>query len=161
MPNAGELRMNLPLCVGLACLREPFRRSTRLQHARGRPAMPVEFGDRIAAFEEKLAGERGGPLEVADEVMGLLRIAELTDARIRAGSEVLSLALPPARRKHRDLVVRGRLNRESHRWTAHVGVEIGVDDLSVGRDNLPRHVGHQLVGRLVRIRHHLSNRYLR
>ncbi len=145
----GALRVNLALRIGLAGLRVPLGRSALLRDSGGRTAVPVEFGHRVPALQQEPAAERRGPLEIADEVMRLLRIAELPDSWIGAGRKVLALALPPPRHEQRDLVALGRLPGQSHRGTTHVGVQIRVDDLSVWRDDLRRNVRHQFIGGLM------------
>ena len=95
-------------------------------------AVPVEHRPRVAAFEQQLVGERRRPLDVADGVMRLLRIAELADPRVLPGGEVLALALPPPlTRTTASLCFVRRLPRQPQRRTAHVGVEVRVDDLAV------------------------------
>src|SRR5918993_4150929 len=90
----GALRMDLPLRVGLARLNKPRRRPTLLQDPGCRTAVPVEFGCRVPALDQEFAAKSGRPFEIADEVMRLLRVAELADARIGPGTEVLALSLP-------------------------------------------------------------------
>ena len=143
------LVVHLPLRVGLSGLHEPQRCAALLLDARHRRAQPVEQRPRVSGFEQDAARHRRGPPHVADRVMRMSRIAELRCPRILPGAEVLALALPPALDEARNLVLLGRLPRQAKRRTAHVGVEVRVDRLAVGRHDLHRYVGDQLVGRLV------------
>ena len=141
--------MNLPLRVGLPGLRVPLRRAALLQHAAAGPPSQSNAAIEKPASTRKLLVERRGPLDVADEVMRVRRVAELPDRGILPAVKSL-----PLRFHHRDANVAilwfgARLPRQPQRRTAHVGVEVRVDDLSIRRDDLHRHIGDELVRGLV------------
>ena len=134
----GFLRIGVPL----GC-------AARLDDADVRAAVPVEQRPRVAAFEEQVVGEGRRPLDVADGVVRLARIAELPRARVLARGEVR-----PFRFHHRctnlaSLCFCAACHVIRSDGPAHVGVEIRVDDLALRRDDLHRHVGHGLVRRLM------------
>ncbi len=126
--------VHLPLCVGLPCLDEPQGRSARLLQC---PAS-ARLASRTRSTSSRLRAEAGcvsGDVHrtLPTRVMRVLGIAELRRARILPGAEVLALALPPPLDERRELVLRRGLPREAQRRSAHVGVEVRIDELAVGR----------------------------
>ena len=82
--------------------------------------------------------------------MRVPRIAHLRSARIlAAASEVLALPFPPPLDEAGHLVFLVGLPRQPHRRTADVGIEVRIDHLPIGRDDLHRRVGDDFVRRLM------------